>query len=156
MWDRYAAFVDYRVVVSRESLQLSYERDGVPMQQYIQLVETTPNYGGVRWWFLCSRCERRVSRLHVPTRGLFHFLCRHCHYLTYESVQASRTNSEKFFKEIAQDLESTTRKARLWFSVMRDRVVHQVKRPIIDKVRERRTGIALEVTKRAREKGLSV
>ncbi len=36
--------------------------------------------------------------------------------LTYESPQMSRTKSEKFFKTIAPDLESTTRNARLGFA----------------------------------------
>lgn len=39
---------------------------------------------------------------------------------------------------------------------MRGGTVHEVKRPLIDKVRDRRSGIALEVTKRAREKALSL
>ena len=59
-----------------------------------QLVGTKPHYGGVRWWFLCSRCDRRVSRLHLPIQVRDYFLCRVCHNLTYESVQASRTKSE--------------------------------------------------------------
>ena len=38
-----------------------------------------------------------------------------------------------------------TRDARRWFRVMQGGAAHEVKRPIIDKVRDRRTGIALEV-----------
>jgi hypothetical protein len=32
--DKVRIFVDYRVVVTSESLQLSYERDGVQLHQY--------------------------------------------------------------------------------------------------------------------------
>lgn len=156
-WDRFLAFVEYRVFVTSQELHLAFQCDGGQTQhQHIQLVSSKPHYGGVRWWFLCLRCDRRVSRLHLPARGGFDFLCRYCHNLTYESVQASRSKSEKFFKIIARDLESTTREALQWFRVMRGGVVHEVKRPTMDKVRDRRVGIALEVTKLAREKGLSL
>lgn len=85
-----------------------------------------------------------------------YFLGRHCHNLTYESVQASRSRSEQFFKVTARYLESTTRIARRWFRVMNGGAEHEVKRPMIEKVRDRRTGLALEVIKSAREKGLSI
>jgi hypothetical protein len=40
--------------------------------------------------------------------------------------------------------------------VTRGGVVHEVMRPMIDKGRNRRTGLALEVTKLALEKGWSI
>lgn len=63
-----------------------------------------PNFGGVRWWFLCplvvngKPCRRRVSKLYLPyARSLFG--CRHCHQLTYQSVQTH----DKRLKIIKED-----------------------------------------------------
>jgi len=155
-WDHYVLFVDYRVDALCTTLHLSFSRDGLPIEQEIQLVSTEPNYGGIRWWFLCPNCDRRVARLHLPTQKWFRFFCRLCHQLSYESAQSSRKKSERFFKLIARDLESTTRVARLWFRVSRLGIAPEIKRPVIEKVRDRRSGIALLITKEARTKGLSV
>lgn len=77
--------------------------------------------------------------------------------LSYESAQSSRKKSEKFFQALARDLDSTTRQARSWLRVTHPGgAVHEVKRPVGESVRDRRTGIALMVTKLAREQGLSI
>jgi len=53
---------------------------------------THPYFGGVRWWFTCPCtvncrvCGRRVRKLYLPP-GARYFGCRHCHDLTYRSVQ---------------------------------------------------------------------
>ena len=64
-------------------------------QSSIRLVSTRPNYGGVRWWFVCplGTCERRVRKLYLPGNehgvpdGRLFFGCRTCHDLTYRSAQ---------------------------------------------------------------------
>ncbi len=68
------------------------------------LVTSRPNFGGVRWWFLCpltvdgKPCRRRVSKLYLPyARSLFG--CRNCHRLTYQSVQTH----DKRLKIIKED-----------------------------------------------------
>lgn len=59
----------------------------------ILLVGTRPNFGGVRWWFVCPlvkdgvTCNRRVKKLFLPQGGQY-FGCRACHDLTYESAQS--------------------------------------------------------------------
>ena len=59
----------------------------------ILLTSTTPNFGGVRWWFICPliedgvACKRRVKKLFLP-RGEVYFGCRTCYGLTYESAQS--------------------------------------------------------------------
>lgn len=53
----------------------------------ILLTKTMPNFGGVRYWFLCPGCNRRVGILYKPVGEIF-FKCRHCHNLTYQSAQA--------------------------------------------------------------------
>jgi hypothetical protein len=72
-------------------------------RQAIELEATSPNYGGVRWWYLCPRCTRRASRLYLPNRERF-FLCRICHDLSYESAQSSRAGYYQLFKDSARQL----------------------------------------------------
>ncbi|MEP6988369.1 MAG: hypothetical protein ABI970_22385 [Chloroflexota bacterium] len=50
----------------------------------IRISSTDCNYGGVRYWFHCPRCYKRVSNLHLLGG---HFACRKCHDLTYTSSQ---------------------------------------------------------------------
>lgn len=153
-WTRYGWVVHYRVFACSSSLHLSFDHGRV-VKQDIGLELTKPNYGGMRWWFVCPMCSRRVSRLHLPSHA-YYFSCRQCFDLSYESAQSSRNKSERFFQDIARHLECTTRVARLWFRVTYGGVAHEIKRPAIEKVRDRRKGIALLITKQAREKGLTL
>jgi hypothetical protein len=56
----------------------------------VRLATTQPHFGGLRWWFCCPlsvhgvACGRRVGKLYLHGR---YFGCRHCHGLTYRSVQ---------------------------------------------------------------------
>lgn len=53
--------------------------------QHILLTPTPCHYGGLRYWFLCSECERRVGKLYVPADGQsLYWACRYCYELTYE------------------------------------------------------------------------
>lgn len=45
-----------------------------------------PHLGGVRWFFRCQACDRRVLKLYVAPSGS-QLACRQCHGLTYRSVQ---------------------------------------------------------------------
>ncbi len=42
-----------------------------------------------RWYWICPECSRHVTKLHKPFDKL-HFRCRHCHNLTYRSIQERR------------------------------------------------------------------
>lgn len=53
-----------------------------PVTQTVYLDSTPCNYGGVRKWFLCPRCDRRVGILCGYDKL---FLCRHCYQLPYRS-----------------------------------------------------------------------
>ncbi len=58
---------------------------------YSVFLETTqPQFGGVRWWFRCPTCRRRIQKLFLPPRAS-QFGCRHCHNLSY----ATRNQSPK-------------------------------------------------------------
>lgn len=49
-----------------------------------ELVTTTPQYGGVRYWFQCPRCWGRRRVLYAyPMRGRERFWCRRCQNLRY-------------------------------------------------------------------------
>ena len=64
-----------------------YDYQRKPVELYrAQLVTTAQHLGGVRYWWLCPRCRRRVAHLY----GGPMFWCRHCHGLTYATVQERR------------------------------------------------------------------
>ena len=58
----------------------------------VRVVASFPNYGGLRWWWLCPLirdgrpCSRRVAKLYLPNSGRY-FGCRHCNDLTYRSCR---------------------------------------------------------------------
>ena len=60
------------------------------MEQKYPIVKTQCNYGGTRYWFICSvyhngaYCGRRVAKLYLCS-GSRYFACRHCYDLTYRS-----------------------------------------------------------------------
>ena len=75
----------------------------------VRLVTTPCNFGGVRYWFICSlvvdgkSCLRRVGKLYLPPGGKY-FGCRHCYDLTHESCKKSGSfhyeNVEKHAKRM--------------------------------------------------------
>lgn len=80
-------FAEYRPHAGE--LHLFYTRQTTPPDDVGVTVplDTVPQpFGGVRWWFQCPRCSRRVRALYLPPGGRV-FSCRTCHGLTYESVQ---------------------------------------------------------------------
>lgn len=82
-------YIDYQCFEDHLELNYRYRINGgdwQPMKQKIQLDETHCHYGGKRYWFRCSHCNRRVALLYCD--GAL-FLCRHCYDLTYFSRQQS-------------------------------------------------------------------
>ena len=63
------------------------------------LTRTNCYFGGMRWWFICPECHRRVGILYKPRCSSF-FFCRHCHDLTYDCCQDHRTFMEPFAKRL--------------------------------------------------------
>ena len=66
-------------------LELTHERhtDGAEEERYrVYLARTRPPFGGVRWWFICPRTFRRVSKLFLP-RGGHRFWSRQAYRLGY-------------------------------------------------------------------------
>ena len=88
------AAIDLVVTLAEQAL-LSYTWQGQPVQPYaVNVATTTPHYGGVRYWWLCPRCGRRVADLY----GGKLFLCRLCHGLTYRTAQAGSADIDPSVK----------------------------------------------------------
>jgi len=62
--------------------------DASDVRYQVQLVQTRPNYGGIRWWFLCPRSGRRVAKLYLP-RGGAYFWSRRAYRLGYPCQRGS-------------------------------------------------------------------
>jgi hypothetical protein len=76
-------------VTGKPYARLTYsltDRNGnvTPCDSKFDLVTTPCNLGGVRYWFACPWCGRRVGGLYLAPGGR-NFGCRHCNNLTYRS-----------------------------------------------------------------------
>lgn len=61
--------------------RLNYALNGTSMQQSMMIERTGCNYGGVRPWFRCPRCNHRVAVLFFRSG----FACRKCNRVAYSS-----------------------------------------------------------------------
>jgi len=73
------------------------QRGGQTRQGHIRLYvdETTPRYGGVRYWWLCPACGGRVTTLYLPP-GVTAPACRRCYRLTYKTRQAHDKRDDRY------------------------------------------------------------
>ncbi len=69
-------------------LRYSLAWTGEAIECLIPLVTTRPSLGGLRRWFACPLCGRRVGKLYLPP-GKQYLGCRVCFGLTYRSCQES-------------------------------------------------------------------
>ena len=95
-------------------MRLRYTANSNPVDYRVRLTSTRPNFGGLRWWFVCplARADggppRRVAKLYLPP-GQVYFGSREGHGLTYTSSQESH---ERLLRRIAAELgtsEATVR-----------------------------------------------
>lgn len=77
---------------------VNYEWRGEQVAQEILLDWTPCNYGGLRPWFICMTCGRRVAKIYL---GGKYFACRLCLDLTYRSCQ----ESDKRFRRCLRNYE---------------------------------------------------
>lgn len=68
-------------VTDREGNKTDYDYE-------VSLVTTPCNFGGLRYWFGCPSCGRRVAVLYLAP-GDVYFRCRHCNNLSYHSRNES-------------------------------------------------------------------
>ena len=67
----------------------------------INTQRTFPHFGGVRYWFTCPRCGRRVRILYYPPNG-DGFACRICWKITYKSSNESHMY-DRLYRSLAAD-----------------------------------------------------
>jgi hypothetical protein len=98
---RKVASVEFDSDCSDSQVWLSYTlASGEQVAYSFRLDATEPNYGGLRWWFLCPLdnngrpCNRRVSKLYLPRDGRY-FGCRQCHDLSYRSSQEAHQDERR-------------------------------------------------------------
>ncbi len=78
-------------------LQVNYtfKHSGKEYRYQIGLTTTEPYFGGVRFWYLCPACGKRVGCLYLPPGGDI-YACRACYDLTYTSCQESHMYDSLF------------------------------------------------------------
>lgn len=60
----------------------------------LQVTATQCNYGGLRYWWQCPKCGRRVGVLYSLPWQFNEWACRHCHGAVHESSRAGRYKRE--------------------------------------------------------------
>jgi hypothetical protein len=93
-------------------LRLHYRVNDEPVDYKVRLVTTKPNYGGLRWWFICPLVRvdggppRRVGKLYLPS-GAKYFGSREGYGLTYTSCQESG-KFNRLFRILAAEMGTDT------------------------------------------------
>lgn len=65
-----------------------FEENWTPKNYEVGLVSTPCYFGGLRYWFKCNQCSKRVGSLYLYSD--LDFMCRHCLNLSYESRNKSK------------------------------------------------------------------
>jgi len=89
--DRVVASITHedRMDLKPAHLRLYYTRNETNRIDYkVGITTTRPNYGGLRYWFICPSCSKRTRKLYF-LGGQGYFLCRTCQGLTYRSCRES-------------------------------------------------------------------
>ena len=78
------------LTVCADGVTLTYrlqEPDGnwKSLEYLVRLTQTACNFGGLRIWWLCPHCGRRVAVLYGGSR----YACRQCYDLTYKSTRTT-------------------------------------------------------------------
>jgi hypothetical protein len=88
----------------------------------ISLVTTPCNFGGVRYWFGCPSCGRRVGVLYLVP-GDVYFRCRHCNNLSYHSRNRCRLGT---FGHTSREIDGLRSEIKRW--TWRGRPTRKVRR----------------------------
>ena len=88
------------------------DRDGneTDYNYAVSLVTTPCNFGGVRYWFGCPSCGRRVAVLYLAP-GDVYFRCRHCNNLSYHS---RNNGSTARFGVIGREIDKLRSEIKRW------------------------------------------
>jgi hypothetical protein len=133
-----ASSLDYEVNTTNPAflwIRLSYTftQTRETMNYLIRLTTTRPNFGGLRWWFICPInitnrvCNLRIGKIYLPPFSLY-FGCRVCNDLTYRSCQESdkrvdwlRRNPEALMEIIRNRDSADISKLFLAMKALKDR-----------------------------------
>ncbi|MCH4248628.1 MAG: hypothetical protein LKF82_12510 [Acinetobacter populi] len=88
-WDNGKASIGIKTI--KQQLILNYTSKGKPFNYPVQIVTTPCNYGGVRYWFECPNCHKRVGKLYIAENLMFE--CRKCQNLNYATQQNDKLGS---------------------------------------------------------------
>jgi len=121
--------VDFVLNPKEGYFELEYKIRNGPEEEYrsvkqrYSIVSTPCNYGGVRYWFLCSiycrgvYCGKRVAKLYL-NGGSDYFACRHCFNLSYEKRNENRRGKygylRKFFN-LREEVEELEKEVKIKF-----------------------------------------
>jgi len=105
-WDKKATVEDHQCLAIRDLnrehgispggwITVHYDWHGEQVAQEVHFAWTPCNYGGLRPWFICMTCGRRVAKIYFGGKN---FACRHCLGLTYRSCQESDSRFSKFLQ----------------------------------------------------------
>lgn len=72
-------------------VRFRYTLDGKSVEHTAQLMQTACNYGGVRYWFQCGNCRRRVGVLYFSSGQC---ACGKCFRLAYASERDTWQNQQ--------------------------------------------------------------
>lgn len=121
-WSRHGeviASVDHSINADNSSIQFMYsftheEDETKKYQNYSVPIVCTPcHFGGVRYWFLCPSCGKRVGVLYLA--GKYVFACRGCWNLTYESCNQSGMSKGMGVIKSFDDIDKMREKLRTPF-----------------------------------------
>ncbi|SOC39064.1 hypothetical protein [Ureibacillus acetophenoni] len=84
-------------IVNPDEMYISLSYSNLELRIYVD--QTPCHYGGVRYWFICSSCGRRSSKLYGDNIGL---ACRTCCNLNYYSQQHTKTDSYYYQRKAEQ------------------------------------------------------
>jgi len=65
-------------------MRLHYKRGDKPEDYTVRLTTTRPNYGGLRWWFICPAKGIRTAKLYLAAGGDW-FASRQAYGMAYRS-----------------------------------------------------------------------
>jgi len=93
----------YYTTTDRDGTKTDYDYE-------VSLVTTDCYFGGVRYWFGCDSCGRRVGVIYLAPNDT-HFRCRHCNNLSYRS--RNRCNLESF-GHISRQVDKLRSEIKRW------------------------------------------
>ena len=93
------------------------EDNNTPYDYKVSLVATPCSFGGVRYWFICPDCFKRVGGLYLAPSKCY-FKCRKCNNLTYHSrnrcVMAALGHASRQKEKIVLELLNLSR----WYDMI--------------------------------------